>query len=206
MLEALFDGDDDTWQVAKPNAFLASITTMLERGNLLCLGENEGQSAVFLAKMGHTVRIVDPTTTGIEHSEALARDHRVNLETLHAHPLEFDMGENSYSSIVALFCHLVPAKRRVLHQRVTRALRPGGLLVLEAYREEQLTLGPCGFDRLELLVSRDAILSELACLDLIRVGQVERIFDEEPRRTGRGCVLDVIARKRHVHNPCGPIN
>lgn len=206
MLDALLEDDDDTWQSTKPNAFLASVTTMLERGKLLFLGEDEAESAIYLARMGHSVVAIDPSSKGIAQTQALARENRVDVEAVQSQPLDIDFGENTYSSIVALFCHMLPAKRRDLHQRVARALRPGGLFILEAYREEQLTLGPCGFDRLELLLSREAILSELHALDFIRVGQVERIFAEEPRRVGRGLVLDVIARKRHVHTPQGPIN
>jgi len=205
MWNALLNDDGQT-NDTEVNAFLGSVLGFFERGRLLCLGENEATNAVYLATYGFDVVAVDPTITGIARLQQLAREHSVTIETHHVNFADFEFGIARFDTIVLLFCHIPQALRRIVHHRATLALKPGGLLILEGFRPEQLAIGPCGHDSLSLLMTRADILAELSTLDMIRVGEVERLLEEGPRRSGKAATLDIIARKRFVHIPLGPIN
>jgi SAM-dependent methyltransferase len=190
----------------EPNRFLVSIVTMLEPGKTLCLAEGEGRNAVYLASLGFEVLAVDASAVGLEKARDLARERGVTIVTVQADLADFDMGEETYENIVSVFCHVEPSLRRKIHANVVRALRPGGMFVLEAFRPEQLNFSSGGPKRRELLMSAEDVTRELAGLDMVRVGQLERRLNEGPYHQGPGALLEILARKRYVHRPRGAVH
>jgi SAM-dependent methyltransferase len=190
----------------EPNPFLVSASSFLERGAVLSLGEGEGRNAVFLASLGHSVLGVDCSADALDRARRLAIERGVPLELHCADLSTFELEEAQFQTIVSIFCHLPPRVRRRVHAQVVRALRPGGMFVFEAFRPEQLTFGTGGPTELALLPTKEEILSELRGLDILRVGQVERLLDEGIRHVGPCAVLELIARKPYVHRPKGPVN
>jgi SAM-dependent methyltransferase len=198
--------EDDYAYGKEPNRFLVSIVSMLERGKTLCLAEGEGRNAVYLASLGFDVLAVDASAVGLEKAQRLARERGVTIATQQVNLAEFDPGEATFDNIVSVFCHVEPRVRRRVHAGVVRALRSGGMFVLEAFRPEQLGYASGGPKSLELLMSADDVIRELAGLEMVRVGQVERRLNEGKYHQGIGAMLEILARKRHEHHPMGAMH
>jgi SAM-dependent methyltransferase len=190
----------------EPNRFLVSVVTMLEPGKTLCLAEGEGRNAVYLASLGFDVLAIDASSVGLEKARRLAEERSVTIETKQVDLADFDMGEATYENIVSMFCHLEPALRRRVHASVVRALRPGGMFVLEAFRPEQLKHSSGGPKEPELLMSAQDVIGELAGLEMVRVGEVERRLDEGKYHQGLGSLLEIVARKPYVHVARGAVH
>jgi SAM-dependent methyltransferase len=190
----------------EPNGFLVSVATILQRGPTLCLAAGEGRNAVYLASMGFEVLAIDASAVGLAKANRLAREQGVRLATQQVDLHDFDMGEACFENIVSVFCHVPSRLRRRVHAGVVRALRPGGMFLLEAFRPEQLEFASGGPLQLDLLMSREQVEAELQGLEMVRVGRVVRTLSEGSCHNGHAAVLDIVARKPYVHLPRGAAN
>ncbi|WP_306535476.1 cyclopropane-fatty-acyl-phospholipid synthase family protein [Geobacter sp.] len=179
----------------EPNAFLAEVSGMIPPGDVLCLAEGEGRNAVFLAKQGHRVLAVDSSAVGLAKAGRLAEESGVRIETVIADLAEFAIEPGRWDAIVSIFCHLPPTVRRSLHRKVVVGLRPGGLFILEAYTPAQLALRTGGPPTEEMMMTLAGLREELAGLEFLQGREMERDVVEGRLHTGRGAVVQVVARK-----------
>ena len=93
---------------------------------------------------------------------------------------------------MAIFCHLPPDIRRVVHRRAAAGLKPGGVFVLEAYTPAQLANDTGGPRVEELLMRLSDLRQELAGLDLVIAQEIERDVHEGRGHTGRSAVVQVL--------------
>ncbi|UTG93273.1 SAM-dependent methyltransferase [Geobacter sulfurreducens] len=179
----------------EPNAFLAGVSAMMPPGDVLCLAEGEGRNAVFLARQGHRVLAVDASAVGLSKAARLAEEHGVRIETLTTDLADLVIEPGRWDAIVSIFCHVPPPVRRVLHRQAVAGLRPGGLFVLEAYTPAQLELRTGGPPTVELLMTLADLREELAGLEFLQAREIERDVLEGRLHTGRGAVVQIVARK-----------
>ncbi|ABB33172.1 Methyltransferase type 12 [Geobacter metallireducens RCH3] len=179
----------------EPNAFLAEVVQQIPPGDVLCLAEGEGRNAVFLAKQGHRVLAVDSSAVGLVKAARLAEESGVRIETETADLAEFAIEPVCWDAIVSIFCHVPPQVRRALHRKVVEGLRPGGLFILEAYTPAQLKLRTGGPPTEEVMMTLAGLREELAGLEFLQAREIEREVVEGRFHTGRGAVVQVVARK-----------
>ena len=189
-----YQGDEFVYGTA-PNDFLRSQVERIPEGRVLCLAEGEGRNAVFLAEQGFTVTAVDLSSVGLAKARKLATERGVDIDTVVADLSDFRIEPGSWDGIVSIFAHMPPPGRRHLHRQVVAGLRPGGVLVLEAYRPEQLTYGTGGPPTAELMMDLDGLRAELAGLEFELAQETVRDVHEGPLHHGAGAVVQVLARK-----------
>jgi SAM-dependent methyltransferase len=180
----------------EPNRFLSEHATALPMGSVLCLAEGEGRNSVFLAGTGRDVSSVDLTEAGVAKTVRLAGERGVAVDAVVADLTQFDLGEDRWDGIVSIFAHTPPAVRVDLHRRVVRALRPGGVLLLEAYTPAQVGKGTGGPPTAELAMTLESLRRELEPLEFVHAEELEREVVEGGGHTGIGAVVQVIARKQ----------
>ena len=180
----------------EPNDFLRDHAVLLPaNGRVLTLAEGEGRNAVWLAGLGFLVTGVDESSVGLAKAQRLARERGVRITTVVADLNAFELGDETWDGIVSIFAHLPAEQRAPLHRRVVRALRPGGVLLLEAYTPSQLdrqTGGPGDAGKLMTLAT---LRSELAGLRFEIARETEREVIEGRYHTGRSSVVQVVARR-----------
>lgn len=179
----------------EPNDFLRAEADRIPQGPVLCLVEGEGRNAVFLAKRGHAVTAVDFSAEGLRKTERLARELGVTVTTLQADLADFVPPTGGFAGIVAIWAHLPAEVRRRVHGWVPQALQPGGVYVLEAYTPDQLPLGTGGPKDVSLLMTLDALRSELAPLSIDIGREVRREIQEGPFHAGPSATVQVLARR-----------
>lgn len=124
---------------AAPNAFLRSQAHLFPPGaRVLVPGDGEGRNGVWLAEQGLDVTTLDLAAAGVAKAQALAAERGVRIDAGQADLVHWTWPEAAFDAVVSVFLHLPPAERRVVHAGMWRALRPGGLLVIEAFRPEQV--------------------------------------------------------------------
>lgn len=179
----------------EPNDFLVSVAGQLPPGPVLSLAEGEGRNALFLAGRGHDVLAVDQSAVGLAKARERARELGVPLQTRQADLGEYVIEPGAWAGVVSIFCHLPRALRERVHAAVVRGLRPGGVLVLEAYTPRQLGLGTGGPASADFLMSLEDLTRELAGLEFLHAVELERDVREGSFHTGRSAVVQVVARK-----------
>ncbi len=177
------------------NDFLTAHHCRIPMGRVLSLAEGEGRNAVFLAEKGYEVTAVDSSTVGLDKAEQLAADRCVSVEWIHGDLAHFDLGEGRWDGIISIFCHLDPDIRTQLHPRVVHALKPGGILILEAYTPAQLERDTGGPPTVDLMMDKNLLTTEFKGLDFLHLKEVERNIVEGSYHTGPGMVVQVVAMK-----------
>ena len=116
-----------------PVPFLVEKIGILPRGQALCLAAGEGRNAVYLAQQGYEVTAIDISARAVEKCHGLARECGVQVRALAADLLEVDLGVEQYDLVTNFFfCE------RALFPRIARALKPGGMFVLQSFSIDQL--------------------------------------------------------------------
>jgi len=188
-------GVDDYVYGTEPNEFLRDHVSELPDGDVLCLAEGEGRNAVFLATTGRRVSSVDLTEAGVAKTLRLAESAGVSVEAAVGDLAEFDLGTDRWDAIVSIFAHVPSSVRVGLHQRVVTALRPGGVLLLEAYTPDQIGRGTGGPQSEDLTMTLAGLRRELAPLAFVHGEECVRDIVEGTHHTGAGSVVQVIARR-----------
>ncbi len=177
----------------EPNDFLRQQAARIPAGPVLCLADGEGRNSTFLAGLGHEVTAVDYSAVGLQKARRLASERGVALTTVEADLAEFEPPREDYAGIVAIFAHLPVDVRRRVHGWAARALRPGGVFVLEAYTLAQLPLGTGGPRDPALLMSLSALEQELAPLEIVLGQELERELQEGSFHSGRSATVQLVA-------------
>jgi len=178
-----------------PNEFLEQQVGKLPKGKILSLCEGEGRNAVYLAKQGFSVTGVDSSSVGLAKARKLAEREGVSIATELADMGDFRIKPDTWDGVVSIFCHIPPAMRSELHRQVVAGLKPGGVLILEAYTPEQLALGTGGPQIAALTMTAESLKSELEGLDIELIQELERDVVEGKFHTGKGAVVQLVARK-----------
>jgi SAM-dependent methyltransferase len=179
----------------EPNDFLRDQHVFIPAGGrVLCLAEGEGRNAVWLAQQGFQVTAVDQSSVGLAKARVLAARKAVNIDIVTADLAAWPMGTARWDGVVSIWCHLPSAVRRKVHRHAVAGLRPGGVLVLEAYTPAQLTFKTGGPSDADLMPTLALLRDELAGLDFKIARECERSIHEGVGHRGRSAVVQVVAR------------
>jgi SAM-dependent methyltransferase len=179
-----------------PNEFLRAQAHRIPPGRVLCLAEGEGRNAVFLAGLGYEVTAVDFSVEGLRKAERLARAEHVHIETVHADLAEYEPDHDAFTGIVSIFGHLPPLVRKQVHAWVPRALRSGGVFILEAYTPKQLAFDTGGPRDVAMLMTLAGLEEELAPLTIAIGREVEREIHEGAFHGGPSATVQLVAVRR----------
>jgi cyclopropane fatty-acyl-phospholipid synthase-like methyltransferase len=178
----------------EPNSFLAEHAHLL-RGPVLSLAEGEGRNGVFLASLGLEVHGVDQSEVGLAKAQVLARSRNVRIRTEVADLGTFTPAQNSYGSVVSISAHLPSLVRKRLYPLVERCLRPGGIIILEAYSEAQLERDTGGPKDVDMLMTPATVRREFPNLEPIWLRELQREVREGTAHAGVASVVQFIAKR-----------
>jgi SAM-dependent methyltransferase len=181
---------------AKPNDFVAEQAHRIPKGRVLDMGAGEGRNGVWLAEQGHSVLCVDGSDVGLRKARELAQERGVSIDTEVADLSSYAIAPGAFTGIVSSWCHLPSALRARIHAACVAALRPGGVLILEAYTPAQLAFNTGGPKDPDMLPTLAMLREELKGLDFEIGVEREREVHEGGAHGGRSAVVQVCARKR----------
>ena len=178
-----------------PNTFLAEHAGMLE-GPVLSLAEGEGRNAVFLATEGLDVLGIDASEVGLNKARRLAAVHGREIRTQVEDLAAYEPPPEAFGAVVSIFAHLPSDVRERLYPLVERALKPGGIFLLEAYTPAQLPRDTGGPKDEDLLVRQADLEQAFPNCEVLLARECEREVLEGRFHTGLASVVQFIARKR----------
>ena len=181
----------------EPNVFLASQRGRLAPGmSALCVADGEGRNSVWLAKQGLEVTAFDFSPVGLAKAMKLAQQNGVEVDYRQADVNEWDWDAARYDVVVAIFIQFVsPAQRSRMFEGMIRALKPGGLLILQGYRPEQLRYATGGPKRVENLYTEPLLREGFAALEILHLASHDEVVDEGAGHKGMSALIDLVARR-----------
>lgn len=178
-----------------PNAFVrAQAHRLPPAAHVLVPGDGEGRNGVWLAAQGHAVLSVDASGVGLRKAQQWAAEQGVALQTELADLTSWQPAPGAFDGVVLTFVHLPSALRRDVHQRLVRALRPGGWLILEAFTPEQLRYASGGPKDADMLYTLDDLRTDFASLHEHLAWAGEVWLDEGPGHQGPAQVVRYLAQ------------
>ena len=158
-------------------------------GRVLSLGEGEGRNAVWLAEHGFSVDAVDASAVGLEKAQELAARRGVRIRTQVADLATYHPESGAYDALVLVFVHIPPNIRSLVHAAGARALRPGGVLIIEAFTHLQLGRPSGGPRQADLLYEVATVRSDFPGVDWLVLEEAEVELDEGPFHRGTAAVV-----------------
>ena len=181
----------------QPSAFLRSQAHLFRPGQtILVPADGEGRNGVWLAEQGLTVTCVDSSPVGQTKAKQLAADRNVAPTFILADLLAWDWPTARFDAVVSIFFHLYPADRPRLHKAMLNAVKPGGMVILESFRPEQLTRTSGGPPEAELMYTAPMLQADFAEADMVLLEVVQPVLDEGPIHQGVAETVRMVARRR----------
>ncbi|MDO9256577.1 MAG: class I SAM-dependent methyltransferase [Bacteroidales bacterium] len=173
----------------EPNSFLKEKLSELKPGRILLPAEGEGRNAVYAATLGWQAEAFDQSEEAKRKALKLAEHNNVQIVYSIQSLDDWNPEPDQYDCIVLIFVHLPEELRKRVHQSAIKALKPGGIIILEAFTVNQLSRSTGGPKAPELLFTSDQIKSDFGSLSEPQILEIQAILDEGPLHQG---VADVV--------------
>lgn len=190
-----FTGEQYVYGI-EPNVFLTEQAHRLTPGSrVLVPGDGEGRNGVWLAGQAMNVRSVDVSAVGLAKAETLAARRGVGIETECADLASWAWPVAEVDAVVSLFLHLPTVLRPRIHAKMAGALRPGGIVILEAFRPAQLAYASGGPKDLDLLYTAEQLRSDFQAMEILLIEEALITLDEGELHRGPAATVRLVARK-----------
>lgn len=180
----------------EPNAFLASQKQNLKPGlKALAVADGEGRNGVWLAQQGLDVLSVDGSEVGLRKAQELATSRGVSIRTELAELTGWKWSAQEFDLVVAIFIHFMPEFRPRMHASMLRALKPGGVLIMEAFTPKQLEYKTGGPPVKEMLYTADMLREEFKAGEILQLEEILTGLNEGPYHRGTAAVVRLIVKR-----------
>jgi len=185
----------------EPNAFLRSNGHRFHAGDsVLCVADGEGRNSVWLAERGCRVTAFDFASNAIDKARQLAARRGVGVDHQVGDIYSWPWTSTPYDALVVIFIQFLPPERRgAVFAGMKAAVRPGGLLLLEGYRPEQVDYATGGPPRRDHMYTRDWLQAEFADWEIVLLSDYDAVIREGQAHNGMSALIDLVARKRPAH-------
>lgn len=177
-----------------PNTFFKDSIDKLTPGKLLLPADGEGRNAVYAATKGWDVTAVDMSESGKCKALELASELGVNINYQVTNLIDFHP-EEQYDAIGLIYAHFPPEIRQDLHHKFMDALKPGGKLILEGFRPDQLNYHSGGPKAVEMLYPLAMIQEDFKDLEVEMAEEQNILLNEGRYHQGEAAVTRFIAVK-----------
>jgi SAM-dependent methyltransferase len=181
----------------EPNAFLTSQAHRLRPGQkVLAVADGEGRNGVWLAEWRLDVLSLDFAPNALKKARALAAARGVSLRFELADLAQWEWPIAQFDVIVAIFIQFAdPSFRRKIFAGIKQALKPGGLLLMQGYRPEQLNYRTGGPRQVENLYTRSLLEAAFGDFTSVEINEHDSMVDEGSGHAGMSALIDFVGRK-----------
>lgn len=183
----------------EPNQFLSTQAERLKPGmKALVVGDGEGRNGVWLAQQGLDVLSVDYSAAGLRKARelAIAKGTRLNTECVDLTQWRWPIAV--FDVVVSVYLHFSPEVRTAMHRAMLQALKPGGVLILEAFNKNQLQYKSGGPAVAVMLYSSDELRADFSGAQIQILEEVVAQLNEGKYHVGPGAVVRLV-----LTNPSG---
>ncbi len=184
-----------------PNLFFKeSLNKYQPTGDILMAADGESRNGVFAAKTGLSVYSFDISEEARNKALQLASEEKVSLHYEVGDFMELSVSRKSYDAAGLIYAHFPPHLISPYHQKIDQLIKPGGLVILEAFSKNHLPLrtqNPSvgGPDRLDLLFDIPSIKRDFSDFEPLVLEEVEIELQEGKYHNGKGKVIRFVGRK-----------
>ena len=186
----------------EPNLFFKEWLEKFEPGSILMPADGEGRNGVFAAQLGWNVTSFDQSVEGQSKALALAKENGVALDYIVGGLEQLHFEKGSFDAIGLVYAHFDADKKAVFHKKLDDCLRPGGVIIFEAFSKRHLhfiQLDPKvgGPREIDMLYSTAEIMADLDNYEILVLEEAEILLNEGKYHNGKGSVIRFVGRKKN---------
>lgn len=179
-----------------PSPYLVEKAPFLRPGmKALAAADGGGRNAVWLAQRGLDVTIIDFSAEGLRRATELAETRGVKIRTICADLVTYAWEPAVYDWVVAIYLHLPPAQRAIVHRRFAEILRPGGYLLIEGFHLDQLRYSSGGPRDPAMLFTETVLKDDFNDLEVLELYRLETELRESRLHWGPAVLTRLFARR-----------
>jgi SAM-dependent methyltransferase len=193
--DRLYQGEKYVYGTA-PNRYLVQQVSLFQPGmKALLVGDGEGRNGVWLAMQGLLVVSTEYSFSAVEKAKRLASQCNVELTFECCDLRNWSWPQNEFDVVAAIYLHLGKKERRKIHRKMADCLKPGGFLVLEAFRRKRCCAGTadCGTD--DCLFTTAALRGDFCDLEILELLEGTVALNEGAMHQGLAEIVRLLARK-----------
>jgi SAM-dependent methyltransferase len=181
----------------QPNLYLERHAPRLKSGSkVLVPGDGYGRNGHWLARQGFAVHTVDLSPVGVERSRKVAEAAGLAMTIEQADLAEWKWPVSEFDGVAAIFLHLPRELSKKINPAMLRALRPGGILIFEAFTPEQIKFQTGGPKDPDLLYTANLLRHDFAGAEVLDLEEIELHMDEGVKHSGMSAVVHGVFRAR----------
>ncbi len=180
-----------------PNYYLEACKSLLPKsGKVLTIADGEGRNGVWLAQQGLDVLSVDFSPAGQAKAKQLAKEQGVNVQFELADVHTWAYPNAAFDVVAEIFTQFSdPGDRALKWAGMRKALKSGGLLIVQGYTPKQLDYGTGGPKQLDHLYTREMLEEEFADFHDMKFVEEELEMHEGTGHGGMSAVIGMTAYK-----------
>lgn len=183
----------------EPNRFFAQELGRLKPGKLLLPCEGEGRNAVWAARNGWEVHAFDQSEAGRQKAMQLAREQGATIDYRILSMPELPYPTAHFDVLALIFAHFPAAHRRGWHEALGALVRPGGVVIVEAFSKKQVEYqtryGSGGPSDAGLLYWGDEVRNDFRAFETVSIAETEVLLQEGAHHAGPAHVVRFVGRK-----------
>jgi SAM-dependent methyltransferase len=182
----------------EPNGYLRAQAQLRLRAGMKVLvpADGYGRNGLWLTKQGLEVTTVDVSPVGVERARKAAKAAGISAKILLSDLNSWDWPVSEFDAVASIYLHLVPEKRVAIHARMLTALKPGGIIIVEAFTPAQLAFSSGGPKQVELLYTAQLLRQDFAAAEVVELAESEVELNEGRMHSGRAAVVRGVLRKK----------
>lgn len=186
----VFGQDPNLWMLENAGLLVPGMTAFVP-------GDGEGRNGVWLAERGLVVTTVDASPIGVEKARKLAADRGVRLDAQVADLRSWAPPKSGFDLVVSAFVHVSPDERTDVHQAMAKALKPGGILLLEGFAPDHIGIGKGGPSVKEMMFTADGLREDFGdMLDIEYLAEAKIELPSSERHGGPAVVMRLRGRRK----------
>jgi SAM-dependent methyltransferase len=184
----------------EPNVFFKEWLLKFEPGKILMPADGEGRNGVFAAQLNWNVTSFDLSAEGQHKALKLAKENKVSLDYIVGDLEQLEFKKNSFDAIGLIYAHFSAETKSKLHKKLNDYLKPGGIVIFEAFSKRHLDLKKAnpkvgGPDNSNDLFSTAEILADFEKFEILYLEEEEIILNEGKFHVGTGSVIRFVGKK-----------
>jgi SAM-dependent methyltransferase len=183
----------------EPNAFVKSKAGLLKAkapGKALSIADGEARNGVFMAQQGLDVVSMDPSAAAQEKARKLAQERGVTLHLERGDLKTWPWPTAHYDVIAGIFFQFLTLDLRAkTFANMKKALKPGGLLLIEGYTPKQLEYKTGGPSIVEQLYTRELLEKAFGDLSSLEIREYDAEVNEGAGHAGMSALIDLVGTK-----------
>lgn len=188
-------GDKEYVYGTNPNHFLKVQLHKFPKGKILFPCDGEGRNSVYAAKIGWQTESFDQSIEGMKKAQLLAKQNNVDISYQVADALEIEFIPNTFDAVALLYTHFPTEIRSIIHKKIISWLKPGGVIILEAFNPLQLNNTSGGPKDINMLYSKEIILKDFNEFKNELLTEETIILDEGNYHQGKADVVRYVGIK-----------